>query len=390
MNILYLTISYKKGDGSIYDDLIDCLIEHKHNITVVKANSEIDHTLVEKLGNQLSVLNVKCANQFNKNIFVKGINMLKLEPQFKLAIKKYLSDSRYDLILYATPPITFNGVVAYCKKKYNAKTYLMLKDIFPQNAVDLGFFKKDAIIHKFFKNKEKKLYSVSDKIGCMSKGNVEYLLKHTSLNKDKVEIFFNSKKFEREKIGDVESKTETIFVFGGNIGKPQNIVGILRIVDSLKNYKKARFVFIGKGSEEHIISEYANSNNKQVTYYPFLPQEKYENILLNCDVGLISLDARFTIPNIPSKLVTYLKYSKPVLAITDSNTDLKDMIFEGNFGWWYNATNAENIINGIKEICENKDEQIVKGKSGYEFFKRNFNVESNVEILENFIKENKI
>ena len=84
------------------------------------------------------------------------------------------------MILYSTPPITFCGVVEYFQKRDNAKTYLMLKDIFPQNAVDLGMMKTTGakgLIYKYFRKQEKKLYAISDRIGCMSQANVEYVLK---------------------------------------------------------------------------------------------------------------------------------------------------------------------------------------------------------------------
>lgn len=70
-----------------------------------------------------------------------------LESQFKSALKKYFRDVKFDLILYSTPPITFNNVIKYAKKKSDNKalTYLLLKDIFPQNAVDLGMISKTGV-----------------------------------------------------------------------------------------------------------------------------------------------------------------------------------------------------------------------------------------------------
>jgi aspartate 1-decarboxylase len=54
----------------------------------------------------------------------------------------------------------------------------MLKDIFPQNAVDLGMIKTTGIkslLYKYFRRKEKGLYFISDRIGCMSQANVDYV-----------------------------------------------------------------------------------------------------------------------------------------------------------------------------------------------------------------------
>ncbi len=136
---------------------------------------------------------------------------------------------RYDLILYATPPITLYSAIKYCKKQYNAKTFLMLKDIFPQNAVDLELFSKYSLIYLYFRIKEKKYYQISDNIGCMSKGNIEYILENNhKINKKKLCIFYNSIRTNNNK-STIFNKNKTIFIFGGNIGKPQNIMFLLGV-----------------------------------------------------------------------------------------------------------------------------------------------------------------
>lgn len=88
---------------------------------------------------------------------------------------------KFDLIIYSTPPITFQRAVEYVKERDNAQTYLLLKDIFPQNAVDIGILSKNGwkgLIYKYFRKKEKKLYGISDRIGCMSEANCKYILSH--------------------------------------------------------------------------------------------------------------------------------------------------------------------------------------------------------------------
>ena len=127
----------------------------------------------------------------------KGIGQLLVETQFKRAVKYYLKDVKFDLIVYTTPPVTFSKVIKYLKSlNPTAKTYLLLKDIFPQNAVDLGMMSKTGIksfLYHFFRKKEKKLYALSDYIGCMSPANVRYVIEHNKeVNPDKVEEAPNS------------------------------------------------------------------------------------------------------------------------------------------------------------------------------------------------------
>ena len=106
------------------------------------------------------------------NLIEKGISTLEIEQQYINAIKKYFNNEKFDLVLYATPPITFCKVIEFVKKRDGAFAYLMLKDIFPQNAVDLCMLKKSGfrgIAYKYFRSKEKHLYEISDKIGLITR-----------------------------------------------------------------------------------------------------------------------------------------------------------------------------------------------------------------------------
>ncbi len=386
MKILYLSMAFNKQGDNLYNNLVDSLLNRGHLVTIVKSNTQED--FIDVISNNYKILNVKTGNTFEANLIKKGINQIRLQSYFKKAIKRKLKEDHFDLILYATPPITLYGVIKYCKEKYKATTFLMLKDIFPQNAVDLNMFSKKSFLYKYFRNQEKKYYEISDFIGCMSQGNIDYLLKHNpEIRKDKVNIFYNSIKVNCD-LNTEFNTDKTVFIFGGNLGKPQNIPFLLEVIKKLSDYPKAYFKIIGKGTEQTIINKFKNKyllNNLQ--YIEYLPSNEYEEILKKADVGLISLDARFTIPNIPSKFQFYLRQKKPVLAITDTNTDIKDMILNSDCGWWIEAHDADKVINLIKSICEKKEDQINKGKNGFKYFINEFDVEKNVDIIEKFYGE---
>lgn len=113
----------------------------------------------------------------------------------------------------------------------------MLKDIFPQNAIDIGLLSKSGIkgrIYRHFKRKEERLYDISDVIGCMSNANVEYIRKHSKTAQTKlIKVCPNSIEpsnlfYTQEQKQKVRSKyglptDKTIFVYGGNLGRPQSV-----------------------------------------------------------------------------------------------------------------------------------------------------------------------
>lgn len=379
MNILFLSIVHKDSIEShgIYTDLLRQFRDNGHSIYMVspyeaRTGNQTEH----RFENGAHVLNVRIGNITKCGKIEKGISMLKIEKQYLKALKRYLSDVRFDLILYPTPPITLAGVVKYIKKRDNAKTFLLLKDIFPQNAVDIGMMQKSGLkglLYKYFRNKEKHLYAVSDYIGCMSQANVDYVKKHNpEVDPDRIGISPNSiepvyktvsedeRAAIREKYGVPQDKK--VFVYGGNLGKPQGIPFLIECLRAQKGNENAYFLIVGDGTEYSKLLNFVQTEQPEnVKVMQRLPKEDYDHMVAACDVGLIFLDHRFTIPNFPSRILSYMQVGLPVLACTDPNTDVGEVITEGGFGWWcesndvdaFNRLVDEAICADLKKCAEN-------------------------------------
>ena len=263
----------------------------------------------------------------------------------------------------------------------------MLKDIFPQNAVDIGLMKKNNFIFKYFKRKEKLLYEVSDYIGCMSKGNMNYILENNpKILKEKVCYFPNTKKDTGNE--NINLKKEKLqFIYGGNMGLPQGVLNIAPAISYFKNDEDIEFIFIGRGTEWNRINEYFKEQ-KNVKVLESLPREEYEKLLSSCDVGFIFLDSRFTIPNYPSRTLAYLEKGIPIIAATDKNTDIKDLILDNGVGLWSCSDDINSLIENIKMIKENKEIRKEFSKNARELFLKEFQVEKSVELLHKYINNN--
>lgn len=365
MNILFLTTGRMSHieDHAIYPDLLRQFRDQGHNVYHVstyekRVGKETEY--IEESG--MHALRVKIGNLTKVNIIEKGISTLMIESQYLAAVKKYLSDVKFDLVMYSTPPITLVNVIRYIKKRDGAKSYLLLKDIFPQNAVDIGMMRKNGvkgILYKHFRKVEKQLYAISDRIGCMSQANVDYVLAHNpEIDPAKVEICPNSIEIQdmtiteeercaiRKKYGIPQDKK--VFVYGGNLGRPQGIPFIIECLKSQKNNAEAYFLIVGDGTEYGKLEAYFNeANPANMKLMKRLPKEDYDRMVAACDVGLIFLDHRFTIPNFPSRLLAYMQAGLPVLACTDPNTDVGKVIVDGGFGWWCESDDVDGFGDAV-------------------------------------------
>lgn len=200
MNIIFLTMVQMPSLSSrgIYQDLLRYFVEQGHKVYVVFPRERRQGKPTEVFEQDgAHFLGVRTMNLTKTNVVEKGIGQVRVEGQFKRAIRRFWAKEHFDLILYSTPPITLMGAVKYLKGcNSQAKSYLLLKDIFPQNAVDIGMMSTSGpkgFLYRFFRRKEKKLYKVSDFIGCMSPANVEFVLRHNpEVSKDRIEVAPNS------------------------------------------------------------------------------------------------------------------------------------------------------------------------------------------------------
>lgn len=403
MKVLFLTLLNINSldERNIYTDLLKEFEINGHEVTVI---SPIERRNWRKSNsiNDKRILKVKIPNITKTNVVEKGISTLVIDKLYLRTIKKYIDSDSYDLIIYTTPPVTFEKTISYFKER-KIKTYLLLKDIFPQNAIDLNLMKENSFLHKFFRNKEKNLYLNADFIGCMSPKNVSYILENNKklLLENKIHVSPNSisperyNKIDEKEIESIRKKygiplDKKIFIYGGNIGKPQGLPYFLRCLKKLKlENEDAFFVIVGSGTELVKSKNYARDNN--LTNLLFLdgkPTEEFNIILSAVDAGLILLDKRFTIPNFPSRTLSYMQAGLPIIAATDNNSDIGKVITKNKIGYWVSSENEEDFVNIINEFTVTDSLELMKMcKNSYNFLTENYTSKHSYEIIINEIKK---
>ncbi|MCU5703928.1 glycosyltransferase family 4 protein [Bacillus wiedmannii] len=403
MNVLFLTLldfSTIKEKG-IYTDLMREFTNNGNNVYIISPTEKRKRQKTKLIDERnCKILKLQIGNIQKTNVIEKGISTLTLESKFLKGIKNYFSDVKFDLVLYSTPPITLQKAVEYVQKRDNAKTYLLLKDIFPQNAVDLGMIKKKgmgSLLYKYFRTKEKKLYSISNYIGCMSQANVNFLLQNNpEISPDIVEVCPNSiepliVKKDIRKSNEIKAKykipiDKTVFIYGGNLGKPQGIDFLIECLKANKNNNQVHFVIVGGGTEFPKLKTCINKENLTNTQlFSQLPKDEYDILANSCDVGLIFLDKRFTIPNFPSRILSYMQASMPILAATDINTDIGEIIEDGGFGLWCESSNSESFNEKLNQMC-NRESRESMGINARRYLEANYTARNSYEIIMNHFK----
>jgi len=268
------------------------------------------------------------------------------------ATQRYFEKHPHDAIIYYSPSIFWGYLAGKVKKKWKIKSYLILRDIFPQWTVDNGLMKKGSPIHRYFQFFENINYQNADHIGVMSPSNLDFF---RNARKDivKFEVLYNW-----SKIGNNLQSTDTfrkqlnledkiVFFYGGNIGHAQNMLNLVNLAIRLKENSKAHFLFVGKGDEVVLIlAEKEKKQLNNITYLPSVDQETYFKMLNEFDIGLFSLHPNHKTHNFPSKLLGYMEYSKPVLGSVNTGNDLKEIVNNAGAGFIYDNGEDESLYQG--------------------------------------------
>lgn len=361
MNVLFLSMMYMESldESNIYSDLLREFIKNGHHVDILcPIEKRYDFFDREVKGKGYNLFYTHVGNVTNTGFIEKGISVLKIGKQINRCIDNNLKDKKIDLFLVAVPPVTFEAVVKHVKHIYDAKIYLLLKDIWPASMFDLktpgGNITKKIVIW-IFRHWEKHLYKASDMIGCLSPGNVKYVLENNRyLSHSKVEVNPNVitprtieplTEFERTVIRKKYGipKKKICFVYGGTLGVGQNVEHIVRCLRACKDLD-CHFVISGKGVQYNILKRYKDEcKPKNLTLINGLPKKEYEKLMQSCDVGLVFLRYSAQTPNIPSRILSYMEYSLPVFSCVDPVSDLTEIVEDGGIGWGC-LSNDENLF----------------------------------------------
>ena len=258
--------------------------------------------------------------------------------------KSPLAKLRWDGVVWYSPTIFLGPMANALKTSSACRSYLIIRDIFPQWAVDMGLMGR-GLPYRFFKAIEKFQYSVADVIGVQTPANVPYLDAWAQRPGRRLEVLQNwladapdvgcsisvaghSRDCEEAQRGNAFGLAgRTIFVYAGNIGVAQGMGVLLDLAESLRTRTDIGFLFVGRGSDARRLRADADHRSlDNVAFYDEIDPTEIPGLYAQCHVGIVALDPRHKTHNIPGKFLSYMQAGLPVLATINPGNDLVDII----------------------------------------------------------------
>jgi O26-antigen biosynthesis N-acetyl-L-fucosamine transferase len=330
----------KSGAKHIHDLALECR-DLGHDVTIVTISDSIAEALQVSDDQGLRIVRVKMGKIKGMPKIVRAVQEVRLSNVVWRRAHRYLKVNPADAIIFYSPTIFFGALVKRLKSLWGCPSYLILRDIFPQWAVDAGILKK-RIAWRFFREKEREQYDASDVIAVQSRGDLRYFKKHFPDKNYRLAVLYNWARSSEASLPATNYRSrlglrdKVVFVYGGNLGVAQDVDNLIRLAASLIDRPEIHFLFVGEGTEvprmERILAARQLQN---IHLLPAVDQREYLAMLSECDVGLLSLDRRLTTHNVPGKLFGYMYWGKPVLASLNPGNDLFTLLGHNRAGFCF-------------------------------------------------------
>jgi len=381
-----------KSSAKLISDLASELNEKSHKVSVITISEDLKKNYELKKINKINTLIIKTGkiNSTNSKI-VRGINEMLISYKILKYGKFFFKRNKCDLIIWYSPSIFFGKVISKLKKKYKCKTYLILRDIFPQWAIDTGLIKNKLII-KFLRYFENLQYKIADIIGVQSPKNLDYF-RNKKYQKLNLEVLYNwTKTSNNLNINSInyreryKLKGKFVLVYGGNIGFAQDMDNLIRLSKNLYSYSNIHLLIVGYGSEFfRIKNQILNENIKNISLHKPIKQNEFIKMLSQFDVGILSLDKNFKTHNFPGKMLGYMEASLPILASVNKGNDLIDLINSNQAGIAFTNGDDLEFKKNVIKLYTKKELLIKFSKNSNKTLKKYFIAEKTVsQIMSHF------
>lgn len=270
------------------------------------------------------------------------------------------------LAVSAPPSLPFLSAVAAKIKK--ADYSLIVHDKYPEQLVATKKLRVGSTIIRIFNRLNSWLYSGARKIIVVGRDMEELVRAQLATGGDgrKIEVIPNWAALEevepRTKKGnpllaEIGIAEKFVFLYAGNMGHPQDVESIIECARRLRDHPEIRFIFIGGGFKRRWVQNEIDKNHlKNVYLLDEMPRDQQTTFLNACDVGFVSLVNEMYGLAMPSRTYNLLAAGKPILAITERNSEVERVVLEERVGWTVEPGNPDALLQAINMIYDARDQ----------------------------------
>lgn len=313
-------------------DLSRELVHQGHQLTVLLPAADMDEPWRLDDWEGVCVMRLRAPKTKDIGYLRRTLNEFWMPFTMRRQLKRSpLAHECYDGVVWYSPSIFHGPLVQALKRQSRCPAYLIIRDIFPEWAVDMGLMGR-GLPYRFFALVARYQYAVADVIGVQTQGNQIYFAKWQHQKGRKLDVLQNwlAKPIFQPcsiKLDQTTLVQRKVFVYAGNMGIAQGVDILLDLAERLQLHYDVGFLFVGRGRDVVRLRKDAHDRGlTNVLFFDEIDPDEIPSLYAQCAIGLVALDARHRSHNIPGKFLTYMQSGLPVLACVNAGNDLADLI----------------------------------------------------------------
>ena len=320
-----------------------------HQLTVLLPASDLDRDWELQNADGVEVLRLRAPRTKDIGYVRRTLGELLMPFAMLRNLRKSpLARQKWDGVVWYAPSIFHGPLARALKRASGCKGYLIIRDIFPEWAVDMGLMGR-GLPYRFFDAVARYQYSVADVIGVQTPGNLAYFEKWRQLPGRTLEVLQNwlgepAKKPCAIRVDATLLAGRKVFVYAGNMGVAQGMDRVLDLAERLLHRPDVGFLFVGRGSDAARLKTTAQARGlSNVVFFDEIDPDEIPDLYAQCSVGIVALDPRHQSHNIPGKFLTYMQSGLPVLANVNTGNDLAALIRREQVGQVCESNDVEQL-----------------------------------------------
>lgn len=363
-------------------DLSREFVRQGHELTVLLPSADVKGAWEEDRFDGARVLRLRAPETKD----IGHVRRTLAEFRMPFSMRRHLERSpaggvKWDGVVWYSPSIFHGPLVKALKRRSGCRGYLIIRDIFPQWAADMGLMGR-GLPYRVFDAVARYQYGLADIIGVQTPGNLAYFEDWKKRPGRRLEVLQNWLGGAADgpcsiDLAETKLRGRRIFVFAGNMGVAQGLDIIMQLVARYRERADIGFVFVGRGSEAARFREETRAL-PNVLFFDEIDPDEIPALYRQCDAGIVALDHRHRSHNIPGKFLTYMQSGLPVLACVNDGNDIISLIGERNVGVATGANDLDTLQHCADRLLDKIGADDGIGRRCRQLFEENYAVEKAV------------
>jgi glycosyltransferase involved in cell wall biosynthesis len=300
---------------------------------------------------------------------------------FPLTFRMLFGSKSNDVHLYTTNPPFLGSVGMFVSRVRKHRYVLLLHDAHPQLGVWMGKIKGGSLPDRVWRWLNRVTYKHATQSIVLCEAAKKLVVEQYGVDPAKVHVIPNwadegemrpLPKREQQFARDQKLVDPFVLMYSGNLGLYYDFETMLDAAEKLKG-ENFKLVLIGSGGKRGWIAEQIKSRNLTNTLLlPYQPIERLRESLNSCDASGVTIAKGIEGISYPSKLYSSLAVGKPIIAITEARSELRDLVEQNGVGWWCELGDSDGLVAIIREMMKSPAECEKRGAAAHDLFSRRY------------------